>query len=84
MNDRLENLCALAFGKKFEVFKALCLRADENNFIFVKIDELAKELDLSKPTIINAFKFLEEKRLFKKLKNGLYELNIKQKSLNKY
>lgn len=81
MNEKIELLCGQIFGaKRFEIFKFLCERADENGFVFVTIDEMMKELDISKPTAINAFKFLEQKRLFKRLKNGLYELKLGDKN----
>ncbi|EBF6065578.1 ArsR family transcriptional regulator, partial [Campylobacter lari] len=43
-------------------------------FVFANIEELSKRLNISKPTIISTFKFLEEKALLEKLKNGLYKL----------
>ncbi len=77
MNDRLKELCSKLLGeKKFELLKALCEKADENFFIFCKIDDLVKECGISKPTIIATFKLLEEKKLLTKLKNGLYKLNL--------
>ena len=80
LDDKLESLCKKFFGKKrFELFKFLCKMADENNFILLKIEDLSKELNLSKPSIINAFKFLEENKLLKKHKNGFYELLLGDK-----
>ncbi|NDJ27662.1 ArsR family transcriptional regulator [Campylobacter sp. MIT 12-8780] len=77
MNERMQNLCAVLLGRKrFEIIKILCQRADENGFVFCKIDELSKELNISKPTIISTFGFLEEKKLFKRLKNGFYQLRL--------
>ena len=78
---KIELLCEGIFGKKrFEVFKFLCEKADSNGFVFTTIENLMKELDTSKPTILSAFKLLEEKKLLKKLKNGLYELRIKEEN----
>lgn len=78
MNEKIENLCEQIFGaKRFAIFKFLCEKVDENGFIFVSIDEIVHQFDFSKPTVINAFKFLEEKKLLKKLKNGFYELKLK-------
>lgn len=77
MQSTLEALfCKLLGAKKFEIYKALCEKVDENGLIFCKIDELMNELSVSKPTIINAFKLLEEKKILKKLKNGLYQLSL--------
>ncbi|EOG2031346.1 replication/maintenance protein RepL [Campylobacter coli] len=74
---KFEKLIQEIFGKKrFELLKFLCENADENGFIMIKISELEEKLNQSKPTIIATFKFLEEKKLFKKLKNGFYQLCI--------
>ncbi|EAI2139143.1 ArsR family transcriptional regulator [Campylobacter jejuni] len=62
--------------KRFELLKFLCENADKNGFIMIKISELEEKLNQSKPTIIATFKFLEEKKLFKRLKNGFYQLKI--------
>lgn len=78
MAIKFENLIKEILGKKrFELLQFLCENADENGFVFIKISELETRLNQSKPTIIATFKFLEEKKLFKRLKNGLYQLNIK-------
>ncbi|EAK6016741.1 ArsR family transcriptional regulator [Campylobacter lari] len=75
MDDKVKTLCIKIFGKKrFEILEFLALHADENGFVFIDIEELCKRLNTSKPTIINTFKFLEEKSLLEKLKNGLYRL----------
>lgn len=80
MAIEFENLIKEILGKKrFELLQFLCENADENGFIFIKISELEEKLNQSKPTIIATFKFLEEKKLFKKLKNGLYKLDVKDK-----
>ncbi|EKO8559212.1 replication/maintenance protein RepL [Campylobacter jejuni] len=74
---KFEKLIQEIFGKKrFELLKFLCENADENGFIMIKISELEEKLHQSKPTIIATFKFLEEKKLFKRLKNGFYQLKI--------
>ncbi|TKX30760.1 replication/maintenance protein RepL [Campylobacter aviculae] len=74
-----EKLMCGIFGKKrYELLKFLCENADENGFIMIKISEIQSALDLSKPTIIATFKFLEEKKLFRRLKNGLYQIYIKE------
>ncbi|MBK1991920.1 replication/maintenance protein RepL [Campylobacter sp. 2018MI35] len=76
---KFENLIKELFGKKrYELVKFLCDNADNNGFITIKINEIEKKLNQSKPTIIATFKFLEEKKVFKKLKNGFYQLYIKE------
>ncbi len=80
MAIEFENLIKEILGKKrFELLQFLCENADENGFVMIKISELEEKLNQSKPTIIATFKFLEEKKLFKKLKNGLYKLDVKDK-----
>ena len=77
MAGKIENLMREILGKKrFELLQFLCENADENGFVMIKISELEARLNQSKPTIIATFKFLEEKKLFKKLKNGFYQLCI--------
>lgn len=75
MDERVKKICEKIHGKKrFEIIEFLAINADENGFVFIGIEELCKRLNTSKPTIINTFKFLEEKSLLEKLKNGLYKL----------
>lgn len=79
MNTNLRFLCEQIFGaKRFEVFEFLCKNADENGFVSAKIEDLMRNLGISKPTAINALKFLQNKKLLKKLKNGFYELKISE------
>lgn len=71
MNTNLRFLCEQIFGaKRFEVFEFLCKNADENGFVSAKIEDIMRNLGISKPTAINALKFLQNKKLLKKLKNG--------------
>ncbi|MBM0636429.1 replication/maintenance protein RepL [Campylobacter sp. VicNov18] len=78
---KFEKLMLAILGKKrFELLQFLCQNCDENGFILIKISELEKELKQSKPTIIATFKFLEEKKLFKRLKNGFYQLKLGEKN----
>lgn len=77
MDKNLKSACEKIFGKKrFEILAFLCQKADKYGFIFITIEELMQELKLSKPTAINAFKFLEEKKVLKRLKNGFYQLKL--------
>lgn len=79
MNTNLRFLCEQIFGaKRFEVFEFLCKNADENGFVSAKIEDIMRNLGISKPTAINALKFLQNKKLLKKLKNGFYELKISE------
>lgn len=58
--------------KKMEIINFLSENADENGFVFIKIDEICKNLNTSKPTVIQTFKLLESKKIFERVKNGLY------------
>lgn len=81
MNANLRFLCEQIFGaRRFEVFEFLCKNADENGFVFAKIEDIMQKMGISKPTAINALKFLQRKKLLKKLKNGFYELKIEGKN----
>ncbi len=76
-----ENLLGEMLGRKrLELLKFLCENADENGFIMIKISELEEKLNQSKPTILSTFKFLEEKKLFKRLKNGFYWIKIRKEN----
>ena len=81
MNARLKLLCEQIFGaKRLEIWEFLCERADENGFVLTNIEAIMRECAVSKPTAINALKFLQQKKLLKKLKNGFYELKFMQKN----
>ena len=63
---------ALLGEKKVEVINLLCELSDENGFIMLKISDICKKLNVSKPTVISTFKLLEEKKIFERIKNGVY------------
>lgn len=79
-------LCATKFGasvkeqiykallgeKKVEIINLLCELSDENGFIMLKISEICEKLNVSKPTVISTLKLLEEKKIFERVKNGVY------------
>ncbi|EAI3912451.1 DeoR family transcriptional regulator [Campylobacter lari] len=77
MDEKFKKILEKIHGKKrLEIIEFLALNSDDDNFVFISIEELCKRLNISKPTIINTFKFLEEKKVLEKLKNGLYKLKI--------
>ncbi|MCH5336561.1 MAG: replication/maintenance protein RepL [Campylobacter sp.] len=81
MDKKLKILMQKILGKKrFELLKFLCENCDENGFLLIKISEIEEKLNLSKPMIISTFNFLEEKKCFKKLKNGFYQLKLGEKN----
>ena len=38
----------------------------------MKISDICEKLNVSKPTVISTFKLLEEKKIFERVKNGVY------------
>ena len=70
MNEEIYK--AIIGEKKVEIINLLVKSCDENCFIVVKISEICEKLDVSKPTVINTFKLLEEKKIFERVKNGVY------------
>ena len=69
MNEEIYK--AIIGEKKVEIINLLVKSCDENGFIVVKISEICEKLDVSKPTVINTFKLLEEKKIFERVKNGV-------------
>lgn len=68
-----EQICKALLGeKKVEIINLLCELNDENGFIMLKISEICEKLNVSKPTVISTFKLLEEKKIFERVKNGVY------------
>lgn len=63
---------ALLGGKKAEIINLLCELSDENGFIMLKISDICEKLNVSKPTVMSTFKLLEEKKIFERVKNGVY------------
>ena len=68
-----EQICKALLGeKKVEIINLLCELNDENGFIMLKISDICEKLNVSKPTVISTFKLLEEKKIFERVKNGVY------------
>ena len=63
---------ALLGEKKVEIINLLCELSDENGFIMLKISDICEKLNVSKPTVRSTFKLLEEKKIFERVKNGVY------------
>ena len=70
MNEKIYK--AIIGEKKVEITNLLCELSDENGFIMLKISDICEKLDVSKPTVISTFKLLEEKKIFERVKNGVY------------
>lgn len=65
--------------KKMEIILFLAQNADENGFITVKISDICERTDASKPTVTQTIKLLENRKIFERLKNGIYRFkNLKE------
>ena len=65
--------------KKMEIILFLAQNADENGFITVKISEICERTDASKPTVTQTIKLLENRKIFERVKNGIYRFkNLKE------
>ena len=62
--------------KKVEIIEFLASNSDEEGFIEIKISEICQMLNVSKPTVIDTFKLLESKKIFERIKNGVYRLKF--------
>ncbi|WP_423902400.1 MarR family transcriptional regulator [Campylobacter showae] len=65
--------------KKLEIILFLAQNADENGFITVKISEICERTDASKPTVTQTIRLLENRKIFERVKNGIYRFkNLKE------
>ena len=65
--------------KKMEIILFLTQNADENGFITVKISDICERTDASKPTVTQTIKLLENRKIFERVKNGIYRFkNLKE------
>ena len=65
--------------KKIEIILFLAQNTDENGFITVKISEICERTDASKPTVTQTIKLLENRKIFERVKNGIYRFkNLKE------
>ncbi|MFC2345515.1 MarR family transcriptional regulator [Campylobacter sp.] len=65
--------------KKVEIILFLAQNTDENGFITVKISEICERTDASKPTVTQTIRLLENRKIFERVKNGIYRFkNLKE------
>lgn len=65
--------------KKMEIILFLAQNSDENGFITVKISDICEQTDASKPTVTQTIKLLENRKIFERVKNGIYRFkNLKE------
>ena len=62
--------------KKSEIIEFIANNLDDDKRFKYTIKELCDELNISKPTAIETINLLTQKRVIKKIKNGVYQLNI--------
>ena len=84
MNGLVIEIFAQILGeKKTEIILFLAQNADENGFICIKISQICEQTSASKPTVIETIKLLESRKIFERVKNGIYRFkNLKE--LQKY
>jgi conserved domain protein len=84
MNEIEKEIFGIILGeKKLEVILFLLNNSDENGFINTKISSVCNELNISKPTVIDTFSLLENKKIFVRVKNGLYKFKNLSQNFNK-
>jgi hypothetical protein len=65
--------------KKMEIILFLAQNSDGNGFITVKISDICEQTDASKPTVTQTIKLLENRKIFERVKNGIYRFkNLKE------
>lgn len=69
-------MCTIIGAKKSQIIEFIISNLDDDKRFKYTIKELCDELNISKPTAIETINLLLEKRVLKKIKNGLYQLNI--------
>ena len=80
MNGLVIEIFAQILGeKKTEIILFLAQNADENGFICIKISQICEQMSASKPTVIETIKLLESRKIFERVKNGIYRFkNLKE------
>ena len=65
--------------KKMEIILFLAQNVDENGFITVKISEICEQTSARKPTVTQTIRLLENRKIFERVKNGIYRFkNLKE------
>ena len=65
--------------KKMEIILFLAQNADENGFITVKISDICELTSASKPTVTQTIRLLENRKIFERVRNGIYRFkNLKE------
>lgn len=68
-----EILGNLIGAKKLEIVEFFVRNLDENGLINFTIAEICEATNSSKPTAIETIKLLESRKIFKRVKNGVYK-----------
>lgn len=61
-------------GKRVQIIEYIFNNIDENSEFIGTYDEITRELNSSKPTVVNTFKALIEDGILTRIKNGHYKL----------
>ena len=79
MTELAREIFAQILGeKKTEIILFLAQNADENGFICIKISQICEQTSASKPTVVETIKLLESRKIFERVKNGIYRFkNLK-------
>lgn len=73
----VDEICKEVLGEKFvSVVEFLVQNSDKRGFITLTQDEICELADISKPTLSKIFKTLQSKKILKRIKNGVYKLQI--------
>ncbi|MDO5045548.1 replication/maintenance protein RepL, partial [Campylobacter sp.] len=74
MNEFEKEIFGILLGeKKFEIIEFFIRNLDENGLINFTIAEICKATNSSKPTVIETIKLLENRKIFERVKNGVYK-----------
>lgn len=78
MNEKEREIFSAILGeKKIDIIEFLVQNSDQNGFVWVKISQICQTLGVSKPTVIEIFSLLQTRKIFKRVKNGLYKFEFK-------
>ncbi|BCC56668.1 replication/maintenance protein RepL [Bacillus cereus] len=62
-------------NKKIKILSFIMQNINSDNLFLMTYDEMAKELSISKPTIVETMKALQSSNFLKKVRNGQYAIN---------
>jgi YesN/AraC family two-component response regulator len=72
--DNLVKFLRIIGGKRVQILEYILEHKNENDEFIGTYDEITKELNSSKPTVVNTFKSLIEEGILDRIKNGHYKI----------